>query len=109
MFKGNSSISTKQKLIDHIHSQQNIGLSTKFVTIKGQAFCLKFLSNISNISLYTLKKVISDYDNGVRIYSHGNGGVLKQYSQTTFQNSYQNGHGSVGRVFPEDSSHKFRF
>ena len=83
MFKGDSSISTKQKLIDHIHSQQNIGLSTKFITIKGQAFCLKFLSNISNISLYTLKKVISDYDNGVRIYSHGNGGVLKQYSQTT--------------------------
>ena len=68
----------KKKLLNHVISQGNVGLPTDEFVILGHTFCVRYLSNLLNISEYVLGKILEDYESGVRTYSHGNRGILKQ-------------------------------
>jgi hypothetical protein len=76
---------TKNKLINHLAAQSRIGVSSDEYMIKGHVFCIKFLSFMTGISDYILSKVIEDYGKGVRVYNHGNAGVMKQQTMATTQ------------------------
>lgn len=76
---------TKNKLINHLAAQSRIGVSSDEYMIKGHVFCIKYLSFMTGISDYILSKVIEDYGKGVRIYEHGNTGVMKQQTMATTQ------------------------
>ena len=79
MFKSEkSSCETKNNLLRHLKSQSNIGSTTDTYRVYGQSFCLKFFSNLTNISEYILKSVLIDFWKGYSEYTHGNKGKMKQ-------------------------------
>ena len=83
MFSGRRLIRKKNKLISHLVAQGNIGILTDYYVIKSRSFCLKYMNFLTKISEYVLRKVIEDYQRGIRHYEHGNKGILKQPSVAT--------------------------
>ena len=85
IFKSERILNTKNKLIAHLTAQNNIGAHTDTYVIKGQKFCLRNLSFLTDISEYVLRKVLVDYWMGIRQYEHGNKGIFKQPSVATIR------------------------
>ena len=83
MFKGNSIIETKSKLLTHLSVQSHVGNLTNGYTIFGHEFCLEFLNHFLGISQFLLKSVMKDYWRGVTFYEHGNKGIMKNPSLAT--------------------------
>ena len=83
VFKGDTSVMTKSKMLSHLAAQGNVGATTEGFVILNHLFCLKFLSHLSGHSLYLLRTVLEDYWKDVRRYEHGNKGVLKTQSAAT--------------------------
>jgi hypothetical protein len=83
VFKGDTSVMTKSKMLSHLAAQGKIGATTEGFVILNHLFCLKFLSHLSGHSLYLLRTVLEDYWKDVRRYEHGNKGVLKTQSAAT--------------------------
>ena len=83
MFTGDKIIDTKRNLISHLGAQEKIGVTTVDYMIHRHVFCVKFLSSLTGISDYILNRVLHDYWQGVRIYEHGNCGVMKQQTAAT--------------------------
>ena len=78
-----SSISVKNKLMQHLTSQFNFGAPTSCYVIRNHKFCLGSMSVLLGVSVYILKKVLQDYQHGQRIYRHGlKGGLRKMTSPT---------------------------
>jgi hypothetical protein len=83
MFTADKIIATKSNLISHLGAQEKIGVTTDDYMVHRHVFCVKFLSFLTGISDYILKRVLEDYWQGVRLYEHGNSGVMKQQTPAT--------------------------
>ena len=83
LFNDESLNTRKTKLLNHIIGQRNVGSRTDEFFILGHVFCTKYLSFLINTSEYVLKNILTDYASGVRIYHHGNRGILKQMTNST--------------------------
>ena len=83
MFSGERLLTRKNKLISHLVAQGNIGTTTDGYVVKSQVFCLKYMSFLTGLSEYLLRKVMEDYWRGIRFYEHGNRGIVKQPSIAT--------------------------
>ena len=83
LFSSDKIIERKSKLLSHLISQGNIGSSKESYIIYGHKFCLNYLSLMTKISEYILKTVLEDYWSGIKIYEHGNKGVVKQHTAAT--------------------------
>ena len=82
IFKCEKSIDTKNRLLEHLKSQVNIGLHADGYQINGHIFCCSALSHLTEISPFILTTVIQDFWSGVKFYTHGNAGILKPQSPT---------------------------
>ena len=83
MFKSEKSIDTKKKLLAHLQSQLDCGLSTDGYQFNNHTFCCNFLEYQLNISMFILKSVLKDFWMGYKFYDHGNAGVLKTKASTS--------------------------
>ena len=83
MFSSERTIDTKSKLLSHLISQQDCGLSCDSYQINSHSFCLGFLSKETGISLFLLRSVLTDFWKGVKMYSHGNKGVIRSKAPTS--------------------------
>ena len=107
MFKSEkSSYGTKNNLLRHLQSQLNIGSPTDTYIVFGQSFCLKFFSNLTNISEYILKSVLIDFWKGYSEYTHGNKGMMKHLTvaQTSFICWMKQFAESYGQFSPETNT-----
>ena len=83
IFKCEKSTDTKNRLLEHLKSQVNMGLNTDGYQINGHIFCCSALSNLSEVSLFILTTVLHDFWSGkVKFYTHGNAGIVKPQSPT---------------------------
>ena len=83
LFKGKSIIKTKNNLIHHLKTQSDIGVSSDNFQVNNHMFCNDFLAHVTDVSVYLIKTVLHDFWQGMRIYEHGNSGILKQQISTT--------------------------
>ena len=77
LFSGRKLIDMKQKLLDHLYSQDVCGLPVHGYYLSKHLFCLGYLTYQTNISYYMLKAVLSDFWEGRKNYVHGNKGISK--------------------------------
>ena len=82
LFSSDKSIDTKRKLLAHLKSQQDCGLGCETYQINNHAFCLTFLAKVSGTSVFILRSVLSDFWTGVKMYTHGNSGILRSKSSS---------------------------
>ena len=81
MFKSDQLHTSKQLMLQHLICQENIvGHRINSYRIRSHEFCLEYLSHLTGFSVYILKKVMEEYCMGVRIYCHGNKGLMKAKS-----------------------------
>ena len=85
MFKSDTIIDTKRKLINHLRSQNNVGEDTESYLINGHRFCTKYLSSETGTSEFVLGSVLKNFSAGIQLYEHGSKGVQKQQSLSTTQ------------------------
>ena len=83
MFSSEKYLDAKRKLLAHLISQHDCGLNMDSYWINNHSFCLPFLCKETGISVFLLKSVLSDFWSGIRIYSHGNAGVVKIKASTS--------------------------
>ena len=72
----------KQSLVNHLYSQEKMGISTHGFMFGGQFFCPKFFSKFSNVSPYLIKEAINAFNAGQKHFSHGNKVGLRETSAT---------------------------
>ena len=77
LFEGDRSMDVKTSLLSHLRSQETHGLSTDGYHINRHTFCCSFLAYITGRSFFILKSVLEDFWRGVKIYEHGNAGIVK--------------------------------
>ena len=82
LFKGDSIIKTKNKLISHLSYQKNLGLQTHQFNYKGHFLCAEALSTETDIRRSVFLRVLADFKRGVHQYQHGNTGSSKISSST---------------------------
>ena len=82
-FKEAKDVDTKNNLINHLKSQERLGLATDMYQIKGLKLCIKYFAHSTGISLHIVKTVLHDFWKGQRMYEHGNKGIMKQQISTT--------------------------
>ena len=82
-FKAQKDVETKMNLMNHLKSQDCVGISTDRYQVKGHKFCNKFFAHITGISVYLIRTVMHDFWRGLRLYEHGNRGIMKQQVGTT--------------------------
>ena len=70
-------LATKKKLLQHLISQEQLGICTDGFNWKGNYFCCKSFSNISDLSVYLVRYVLLSHRNGVKEFRHGNNGLAK--------------------------------
>ena len=70
-FKGNTKTVTKNKLMSHIKAQETLGLKVDRFQVGEQIFCNSSFSSLTGISIYLIKKVLTDASLGVETYVHG--------------------------------------
>ena len=82
-FKATKDVDTKTNLINHLKSQDCVGISTDKYQVNGHKFCLKYFAYVTGISSHLVKTVLHDFWRGQRMYQHGNTGIIKQCVGTT--------------------------
>ena len=83
MFQGENYQIVKTKLLNHLQVQAHVGRPTRTYFIYEQEFCFDHLSLISDCSVNMLKNVLNDFRRGVKLYQHGNRGIMKSQSSAT--------------------------
>lgn len=83
LFKSVKVSIVKDKMLSHIVNQGNVGLTTDNYVIHGSMFCYEYLSVLTGCTVYLLKSVLEDYWKGIRLYEHGNRGIMKNPSVAT--------------------------
>ena len=83
IFKCEKVVSVKNKMMNHLKVQGDVGEATDSFVILGHQFCLEFLSSMTGCSVYLLKTVLEDYWRQVRCYDNGNKGIIKNQSNAT--------------------------
>ena len=73
-------IDTKVQLIKHLIAQDDVGQPTSAYVMKGHRFCLEYFAFATGVSLYVVRKVLMDFHEGKRLYSHGNSHCIKSES-----------------------------
>ena len=84
-FKCGRKIEIKNKLLNHLKSQRDIGMETASFIIKQHKFCRKALSHITDVSEYLLTLVLRDFHRNIQFYEHGNAGLLQQESAASIR------------------------
>ena len=82
-FKAQKDVETKTNLLNHLETQECVGISIDRYQVKSHKFCNKFFAHITGISIYLIRTVLHDFWRGVRLYEHGNTGIVKQTAGTT--------------------------
>ena len=73
-----SKLVTKNNLIQHLNGQKNVGLLTDQFNWKGKFYCPKAFSEMSGVSIYIVKEVLSSFARGrTGPFVHGNSGFAK--------------------------------
>lgn len=72
----------KQKLLDHLHAQENMNISTNGFLIGGQFLCRKYFCELSKVSPYIINEVFSAFSAGQKFFVHGNVVGLRQSPAT---------------------------
>ena len=83
MFKSDKLIESKIKLLNHLKSQNTVGLSVTSFIVNGHEFCLKFFAHTIGCSFYIVESVLKDFHSGIEQYQHGNAGCLQQETPAT--------------------------
>ena len=83
MFFSEKTILIKQKMLQHLISQDNIGESTTSYVVKGHEFCIEYFAYATECSVYLARSVLSDFHSDIRLYLHGNSGCLRNKSAAT--------------------------
>ena len=77
-FVNASKLVTKNNLIQHLNGQKNVGMLTDQFNWKGKFYCSKAFSEMSGVSIYTVKEVLLSFARGrTGPYVHGNSGFSK--------------------------------
>ena len=77
-----SKVDVKNDLLQHLKSQQRAGLLVSCMAFNGQFFCPQCFVRESGLSIYTVKLLFSDFQQGRYDYKHGNNGVVKHSAAT---------------------------
>ena len=70
-------IDIKNELLGHLKSQKRMGLSTCGFIFGGEFMCSKFFSQVSGLTCYIINQVLSDFEEGLVRYEHGNDGTFQ--------------------------------
>ena len=70
-FKEAKDVDTKNNLINHLKSQERLGIATDMYQVKGLKLCIKYFAHSTGISLHIVKTVLHDFWKGHRMYEHG--------------------------------------
>ena len=65
------------RLLQHLRAQKNMGFATSQLNWHGKFYCEKSFSELSGISLYIIRKVILNHEEGATMIMHGNSGLSK--------------------------------
>ena len=82
-FLSDKIVETKTKLMSHLIAQDDTGQSTTAFIIKGHHFCVDYFAWATGISLYISRKVLMDFQEGYRMYCHGNSQSIRSKSTST--------------------------
>ena len=83
MFQGENYQTMKTKLLNHLQVQEHMGRPTNSYFIYEHEFCSDHLSYLSGCSNSILKTVLNDFRKGVKLYHHGNSGIVRKQSSAT--------------------------
>ena len=75
----------RNKLIEHLKSQEAIGIPTDGYVLEGHTFCVSYFSHLTGISKFIISTTLKDFWKGLKLYTHLNSGVIKQQTAETSQ------------------------
>ena len=103
MVKGKSKGEIKTALLEQLHSQEKMDISTSGFLIGGQYLCKKYFSSLSEVSPYMVKEVFRAFEVGQRFFVHGNTVGIKQSVATIgFINWLKNFAVNYGNYAPDE-------
>ena len=77
VFKADSLIESKNKMLQHLKSQRNLGLLTDKFSWRGFVYCNKVIASACGFSVYLVEEVLRRHSEGIEKFTHGNSGINK--------------------------------
>ena len=82
VIKSRSKAEIKQSLVNHLYSQEKMGITTHGFLFGGRFFCPKFFSEFSHVSPYLIQEVFKAFAADQKHFSHGNKVGLRETNAT---------------------------
>ena len=77
--------SKKNKLLQHLRSQNAMGFSSSEFFLNKCAVCIGVIHYLTKLSPYVIKNILKDHSEGLRFYRHGQTGIKKSLRAPTLQ------------------------
>ena len=82
LIKSQSKCEIKQNLLNHLYSQEQMGISTHGFLFGGQFFCPKFFGEFAQVSQYLIQESLKAFAAGQKYFGHGNTVGLRETNAT---------------------------